>query len=200
MFWPANLAVYYPFVKDVPVWQALAGALLLIAVTFAAVRTARRFPYLLFGWLWYLITLLPVIGIVKVGEAAMADRYTYITLIGPFVAVTWGVYDLAARWTRGKEAMAAAALLVVIALSAVTFTQAGNWKNSATLFRHALAATENNFMAHTNLAVAYIDDGKLDDALTHLREARQTPAGFPSCPVQYGRHQDETGKERRGDG
>jgi len=186
MVWPANLAVYYPFVKDVPVWQALAGALLLIAVTFAAVRTARRFPYLLFGWLWYLITLLPVIGIVKVGEAAMADRYTYITLIGPFVAVSWGVYDLAVRWTRGKEAMAAAALMVVTALAATTFVQAGTWKNSATLFRHALAVTENNFMAHTNLAVALIDEGKLDEALLHLETAAKIRPDFPNARHNLG--------------
>lgn len=186
MFWPANLAVYYPFVKDIPVWQALAGALLLIAVTFAALRTARRFPYLLFGWLWYLITLLPVIGIVKVGEAAMADRYTYITLIGPFVAVTWAAHDLAARWTRGKEAMTAAALLVVIALAAATFVQAGTWKNSATLFRHALAATENNFMAHTNLAAALIDEGRLEEALPHLETAAKIRPDFPNARYNLG--------------
>ena len=186
MVWPANLAVYYPFVKDVPVWQALAGALLLIAVTFAAVRTARRFPYLLFGWLWYLITLLPVIGIVKVGEAAMADRYTYIALIGPFVAVSWGVYELAARWTRGKEAMAAAGLMVVTALAAATFVQAGTWKNSATLFRHALAVTENNFMAHTNLAVALIDEGRLDEALPHLETATKIRPDFPNARFNLG--------------
>ena len=186
MFWPANLAVYYPFVKDIPVWQVLAGALLLIAVTFAAVRTARRFPYLLFGWLWYLITLLPVIGIVQVGEAAMADRYTYITLIGPFVAVSWGVYDLAAQLTRGKEAVAAAGLIVVIALAAATFTQAGTWKNSATLFRHALAVTENNFMAHTNLAVALIDEGRLDEALPHLETAAKIRPDFPNARYNLG--------------
>jgi tetratricopeptide (TPR) repeat protein len=195
MVWPANLAVYYPFVKDVPVWQALAGALLLIAVTFAAVRTARRFPYLLFGWLWYLITLLPVIGIVKVGEAAMADRYTYIALIGPFVAVSWGVYELAARWTRGKEAMAAAGLMVVTALAAATFVQAGTWKNSATLFRHALTVTENNFMAHTNLAVALIDEARLDEALPHLETATKIRPDFPNARFNLGVIRMRQGKD-----
>jgi tetratricopeptide (TPR) repeat protein len=184
--WPVNLAVFYPYVKEIPGWQVLASAALLLSASIAVVRYARRFPYLAFGWLWYLVTLMPVIGIIKVGDFSMADRYTYIALIGPFVAATWGGYDLAARWTRGKEAMAAAALLVVIALAAATFVQAGTWKNSATLFRHALAATENNFMAHTNLAVAYIDDGKLDDALTHLREARQLRPDFPHAPYNMG--------------
>ncbi len=186
MIWPANLAVYYPFVKDIPAWQALSGALLLIAMTFAAVRAARRFPYLLFGWLWYLITLLPVIGIVKVGETAMADRYTYITLVGPFVAATWGVHDLAAGWKRGKEALAAAGLLVMIALAAATFTQAGTWKSSATLFRHALAVTENNFMAHTNLAVALMDEGRLDEALPHLEMAAKIRPDFPNARYNLG--------------
>ncbi len=186
MIWPANLAVYYPFVKDIPAWQALSGALLLIAMTFAAVRAARRFPYLLFGWLWYLITLLPVIGIVKVGETAMADRYTYITLVGPFVAATWGVHDLAAGWKRGKEALAAAGLLVMIALAAATFIQAGTWKSSATLFRHALAVTENNFMAHTNLAVALMDEGRLDEALPHLETAAKIRPDFPNARYNLG--------------
>jgi tetratricopeptide (TPR) repeat protein len=186
MIWPANLAVYYPFVKDIPAWQALAGALLLIAVTFAAVRAVSRFPYLLFGWLWYLITLLPVIGIVKVGETAMADRYTYITLVGPFVAATWAAHDLAAGWTRGKAALAAAGLLVMIALAAATFTQAGTWKSSATLFRHALAVTENNFMAHTNLAVALMDEGRLDEALAHLETAAKIRPDFPNARYNLG--------------
>ena len=186
MLWPVDLAFFYPFVREIPAWQIFVSAVLLLAVSIAVVHFARRFPYLAFGWAWYLVTLLPVIGIVKVGEAAMADRYTYITLIGPFVAATWGGYDLAARWTRGKEAMAAAALLLVIALAAATFVQAGNWKNSATLFRHALAVTENNFMAHTNLAAALIDEGRLDEALPHLETAAKIRPDFPNARYNLG--------------
>jgi tetratricopeptide (TPR) repeat protein len=184
--WPVNLAVFYPYVKEIPVWQVLASAALLLSASIAVVRYARRFPYLAFGWLWYLVTLMPVIGIIKVGDFSMADRYTYVTLIGPFVAVSWGVYDLAARWTRGKEAMAAAALMVVTALVAATFVQAGTWKNSATLFRHALAVTENNFMAHTNLAVALIDEERLDEALPHLETATKIRPDFPNARYNLG--------------
>ncbi len=186
MLWPVDLAFFYPFVREIPAWQIFVSAILLLAVSIAVVHFARRFPYLAFGWAWYLVTLLPVIGIVKVGEAALADRYTYITLIGPFVAATWGVYDLAARWTRGKEAMAAAALLLVIALAAATFVQAGTWRNSATLFRHALAVTENNFMAHTNLAAALIDEGRLNEALPHLETAARIRPDFPNARYNLG--------------
>jgi tetratricopeptide (TPR) repeat protein len=186
MVWPADLAVFYPYVKEIPVWQVLASAALLLSASIAVVRLARRFPYLAFGWLWYLVTLLPVIGIVKVGDFSMADRYTYISLIGPFVAVSWGVHDLTARWSRRKEAVAAAGLLVTIALAAATFVQAGTWKNSATLFRHALAVTENNFMAHTNLAAAHIDDGRLDEALPHLETAAKIRPDFPNARYNLG--------------
>jgi len=184
--WPADLAVFYPYVKEIPGWQVLASAALLLSTSIAVVRFARRFPYLAFGWLWYLVTLLPVIGIVKVGDFSMADRYTYISLIGPFVAVSWGVHDLTALWSPRKEAVAAAGLLVTIALAAATFIQAGTWRNSATLFRHALAVTENNFMAHTNLAVALIDEGRLDEALPHLEKATKIRPDFPNAQYNLG--------------
>ena len=184
--WPADLAVFYPYVKEIPGWQVLASAAILLSTSIAVVRFARRFPYLAFGWLWYLVTLLPVIGIVKVGEFSMADRYTYMTLIGPFIAFSWGARDLAARWNLRKEALTAAGLLVTIALAAATFIQAGTWRNSATLFRHALAVTENNFMAHTNLAVALIDEGRLDEALPHLETATKIRPDFPNAQYNLG--------------
>jgi tetratricopeptide (TPR) repeat protein len=178
MLWPSNLAVFYPM----EAWSAsivLASAALLLALTFAALRWSGHYPYLLVGWLWYLVTLLPVIGIIKVGEAAMADRYTYISLIGPFVAVSWGTRDLSTRWIHRKElGVGAVGLLVVAALSILTSMQAKHWKSSGSLYRHAIAVTENNYTAHTNLSAVLIDEGRQDEALTHLEIALKLKPDF----------------------
>jgi tetratricopeptide (TPR) repeat protein len=185
MVWPSGLAVPYP----IEAWSAgavLASASFLIAMTLVAVRRAGAYPYLLSGWLWYLITLLPVIGIVKVGDAAMADRYTYVTLIGPLVAVSWGARDLAARWSRGRVALTAAALPVVGALAVLTFIQTVYWKSSESLFRHALAVTENNYTAHTNLAVELFAQGSQDEAVIHLETAVRLRPDFPYALYNLG--------------
>ena len=129
--WPNNLAVFYPHPGLLPLWQVLGAVLLLIAVTISVIRTAKRFPYLTMGWLWFTGTLVPVIGIVQVGSQAMADRYTYIPLIGLFVMAAWGIPELLKKWqptrfpTPRKEALFASSALVLLSLFIVTRTQAG---------------------------------------------------------------------------
>ncbi|MBK7552830.1 MAG: tetratricopeptide repeat protein [Syntrophaceae bacterium] len=168
--WPSGLAVFYPL-QPWPPAAVLAAALFLAAVTAVALRWSRRFPYLAFGWAWYLVTLLPVIGLVKLGDAAMADRYTYVPLIGPFVALAWGACDLAARLRLPPAVLPAAAGAVLAACAIVTHGQIAHWRDSHSLFTRALAVTEKNFLAHNNLAVALIVDGRIEEALVHIEQA-----------------------------
>ncbi len=175
--WPLELSVFYP-IQAWPPAVVLACAVLLAAVTFAAVRWARPCPYVPVGWFWYLVTLLPVIGIIKVGDAAMSDRYTYISLLGPFMALSWGAVDLAGRWSFRKAALPAAAAVVLAACAVLTVIQVGTWRSSALLFSHALAVTKNNFMAHNNLAAALIQGDRLEEALGHLRQSVAINPGY----------------------
>jgi len=164
-FWPTDLAVLYPHAQgDLPARQALTAALVLVLISAAALRLRSRRPYLLVGWLWYLGTLVPVIGIVQIGQQAMADRYTYVPLVGIFLIVAWGADELLDRLgvSRGIRAALAAASVSVLAFAA--HVQVGYWQSNEELFRHALAVTKNNYVAHTNLAAALADRGAFEAA------------------------------------
>ena len=168
---PQGLAVFYPYPASLPSWQVLGSAALIGAISFFAVRFRKRFPYALVGWLWYLGTLVPVIGIVQVGMQSMADRYTYVPHIGLFIAVVWGVGELAGRQAPGRKILAALTGVVFACLTAVTWNQLSCWRNSITLFEHALRVTEQNGLAHLNLGVALSRTGKGSEAADHYREA-----------------------------
>ncbi len=170
-FWPANLAVFYPHPGSLPLAEVLGAALLLAALTAGTVAWRRKAPYLLVGWCWFLITLLPVIGLVQVGVQALADRYTYIPYIGPLVAVVWGASDLASRWRPLALTLRAAACGVLLVLSLTARAQARHWKNSETLYLHAIAVTKDNAVAQNNLGDYYNDKGRPTEALPHLWEA-----------------------------
>lgn len=171
MFWPGDLAVFYPFRTDVSWMVSGAAALVLIATTAAVLRFARTRPYLAVGWFWYGITLLPVIGLVQVGVQAMADRYTYIPSVGVFVAVVWTVSELLDRMPNGKTMATVAAALVIGLFAVEARSQVHYWKDSETLWRHTLDVTTDNFMAQGNLAFTLQQDGRVDEALQHYREA-----------------------------
>jgi len=154
LFWPRDLAVFYPIPPAIPLWKAAGAALLLAAITALAVWRTRREPWLPTGWLWFLGTLVPVIGLVQVGRQAMADRYTYIPSIGLFLAVVWSVAELL---KEHRAVLATVAGIGILALAAITRVQIGYWADSATLFRHALAATDDgNYLAHIGLGKALI--------------------------------------------
>jgi tetratricopeptide (TPR) repeat protein len=169
--WPRRLAVFYPYPAVLPAWQALGAGALLVALTAGALGLARTRPYLLVGWGWYVVTLLPVIGLVQVGMHSIADRYTYVPLIGIFVVAAWGAPDLLAglRWRRA--ALAAAAALALVAAAAATRAQVGRWKDDVTLYEHALAVTDGNFLAHNNLGLALVRAGRIAEARPHFEEA-----------------------------
>jgi len=171
MVWPLNLAVFYPYPKQFNILTVVMCLLLLIAITVIVLMSARRLPYLVMGWFWYLGTLVPVIGIVQVGIQSMADRYTYIPLIGIFVMVAWGIPELLDKWQLKKIALATLTGIVIPILIVCSWIQVGYWKNSNILFEHALEVTVNNYLAHTSLASTLIEQGDLDGAIKHCTEA-----------------------------
>jgi len=171
MFWPSGLIFFYPMRVHSPALVLLASALLLVGATFLSLRWAARRPYLAVGWFWYVITLLPVIGIVKVGGAAMADRYTYVALLGPFIALAWGTFDLAQALRVPRAALATASALVVGACMLLTYNQVTTWRDGFTLFRHALSVGPRNYVAQTLLASEYFRQEKFEEAMVHFKAA-----------------------------
>jgi protein O-mannosyl-transferase len=169
--WPSNLAVYYPHPGLWPFWQVLAAVLLLGAVTLTVIRTANRFPYLTVGWLWFTGTLVPVIGIVQVGIQGMADRYTYIPLIGLFVMAAWGVPELLKKWRYHKEALFASSSLLLLSLFIVTWTQVGYWRNNIALYDHSLRVASPSDPIYCNRGIAYYDLGIHQQAISDLNRA-----------------------------
>jgi tetratricopeptide (TPR) repeat protein len=171
MMWPHNLAVYYPYSGSVPVWQAVGAGLALICLTVFLMGAARKRPYLAVGWLWYLGTLVPVIGLVQVGSQAMADRYTYLPLVGLFIAIAWGVPSLFAGWHHRQSILAISATILLSGFTVCTWLQLRHWQNSITLFQHTVHVTTNNHFAHNNLGVALAHNGRLDEAMSQYSEA-----------------------------
>ena len=172
LFWPANLAVFYPHPDDrLAWWQITLAAIFLIVTTWIAFKLRRNRPYLLVGWLWYLIMLLPVIGIIEVGLQGHADRYPYLPHVGLAIALTWSIVDLSATWTRRKAILATAGTIVVVALSFWAWQQTRYWRDSETLWRHTLAVTTDNDVANTNLGMVLSDHGQFEEALSHLQTA-----------------------------
>jgi Flp pilus assembly protein TadD len=166
--WPSDLAVFYPYPSPaLPAWKTGGAALILVFITVLAVRFRRQRPYVLTGWLWYVVTLVPVIGIVQVGRQAMADRYTYVPLIGVFVIAVWGAADvLAARWA------AILAAVVLLALGVTTRVTLRPWHDAAALFQHAVAVAESG-VARTNLGEALLNRGREVEAEEQFRAALQ---------------------------
>ena len=173
MIWPLNLAVIYPLLSFHRAITLLAGAmaLALAASSWLAWKERVRCPYLLTGWFWYLGTLVPVIGLVQVGGASMADRYSYFPFIGIFIIIAFGARDLIARSRMGIAAPATAAFIILAGCIGLTERQLTYWQNSITLFEHAIAVTHDNDIAHSNLGLALEGQGRQQDALAQYREA-----------------------------
>ena len=193
MIWPDDLAVFYPHPGLLPFWQVLGAVLLLIAVTLIVIREAKRFPFLAMGWLWFAGTLVPVIGIVQVGRQALADRYTYVPLIGLFIMAAWGIPELLKHWRYRKEVLAASSALIFIYLFIFTCTQVGYWRNSMTLYDHALEVTSNNDVIHINRGVAYAKLGNRSQAISDYDKAIEIDPGNAEAYYNRGIEYDELG-------
>jgi len=178
--WPARLAVFYPHPNDtLAFWEVIFAILLLLAITAAVIVFRKQRPYLLTGWFWYLIMLIPVIGIIQVGEQGHADRYTYLPYVGLFVAVVWFAIGVATvRRSKPRVAViTGAAVSIILALAWVAFVQTSYWRNSEALWTHALAVTSDNDVAHNNLGYLCNDRGDLDQAISHFESAVRIRSG-----------------------
>jgi Tfp pilus assembly protein PilF len=170
-FWPADMAVFYPHPGYWPLKKVVLAGVILCGISALLFVKRGRYPFMLMGWLWFMGTLVPVIGLVQVGDQSMADRYTYIPSLGVLILAIWGAYELAKGWGYHLIALSVAGLAAIVLCLALTRQQLGYWKDSETLFRHTLAVTENNYIAHNNLGSALDKKGQLDAATSQFQEA-----------------------------
>jgi tetratricopeptide (TPR) repeat protein len=195
MFWPSGLAAFYPYPRALPsAWLLVAAIVALVAASVLAVLSFRRRPYVFVGWFWYVIALLPVIGIIQVGEQAMADRFTYVPLIGLFVIVAWLVPELLVRLFRHRAAVPVVALVVIVGCAATARAQVEHWRNGRTLWERALAVTRDNYYAHSALGALLADDGLVAEAVAHQVEALRIRPSDPDAHNELGKVLAEQGK------
>jgi hypothetical protein len=185
--WPVGLAVFYPHPgAGLCLWTTLAALLLLVCVCFWCWRWRFSHPFMLVGWLWYLETLFPVIGVIHIGLQAYADRYTYVPHIGLLIMAVWGAEAAVRAWGRGATGLGVACLCALVALACVTRSQIGHWRSSITLFARALEVTRNNALMHNNLAVEFLELGMNQEAAGHAREALRIQPDYTNARCNLG--------------
>lgn len=194
-FWPYDLALYYPYPDVFNVIHLVGAAIVLLAITAFCFSERKRRPYLIVGWLWFIGTLVPVIGIVQVGGQAMADRYHYIPSIGLFIAVVFGLADLAARWPFLAKIAPAVTGATLLVLAVLTFRQVQLWHDTFTLFDHTLRiAPHRNLPIEYNLGLAFGDAGKYDEAIVHFENALEVDPNFPLALLNMGVTRQKQGR------
>jgi tetratricopeptide (TPR) repeat protein len=172
MFWPRHLAAFYPHPENhLPLWEVMLAILFLVGVSAAAFLLRRKRPYFLVGWFWYLGMLVPVIGLFQVGMQGHADRYTYLSEIGLLVALTWALADLSTQWPYRRQVLAVSAASVVAVLAWAAHAEVPHWRDSESLWRHALAVTSGNEVAQNNLATLFEQRGRLNEAIALYRQS-----------------------------
>jgi len=194
-FWPVGLSAFYPYPDSAfPVWKVGFVAVVLGGFSWFAWRCRHSFPYILIGWLWFLGTLVPVIGIVQVGGQALADRFTYVPHIGFFIMVAWGIKDFLSSHASYRTGVIFACAGAVVALSILCYVQARYWQDSITLFQHALSIQENNSLAHGCLGAAFIQQGNPEQAEKHLARALEINPHYPEALNDLGTIYTNTGR------
>lgn len=187
MVCPINLAVLYPYPADgFPLWQPITAFAVLVVISLLVLRLAKRRPYLLVGWLWYVGTLIPVIGLVQVGFQAFADRYTYLPYIGLFIIVAWTVNDISAGWKKRKIVLGILAATTLGGMVILTRAQVKYWKSSVTLYEHALDVTDNNFIMHYNMGLELVKVNRIKDAEGHFRRTTEINPDFDQAYSDLG--------------
>jgi tetratricopeptide (TPR) repeat protein len=195
MVWPSGLAAFYPYPRALPpVWLLAAAIVALVTASVVAALSFRRRPYVFVGWFWYVIALLPVIGIIQVGEQAMADRFTYVPLIGLFVIAAWLLPELLVRLFRHRAAVPVAAVVVIVGYAATARAQVEHWRNGRTLWERALAVTRDNYYAHSALGALLAGDGLVADAVAHQVEALRIRPSDSDAHNELGKVLAEQGK------
>lgn len=187
MLWPVDLAVLYPHpFHHLNMYAAAVFFLLLVFISVLAVRLAARYGYIFTGWFWYLVTLLPVIGIVQVGSQAMADRYSYVPLTGIFIIAAWGISDFTAKWPYRRFILSFAAVVVLTAMSVCTRMQLRYWRDSVSLSLRATQVTMDNYVAYSNLGAAYGELGRTADTIEAFRRAIKINPDFAEAYYNLG--------------
>jgi Tfp pilus assembly protein PilF len=192
--WPVDLAIPYPHtgVGNLPLF---CGALLLMLAILVCISVLRKkLPFLVTGWFWYFGTLVPVIGLVQVGMQSMADRYTYLPLIGVFVVIAWSAHELMLRMRWSRQIMAVCGVMILVPCAARTYNQLKHWKNSEALFRHAISVTKGNDLAHYNLASYLYEHGRVEEAIEHYRQAIRIRPSYNDAMNNLGVALASTGK------
>jgi protein O-mannosyl-transferase len=172
MFWPTNLAVFYPHPHDqLDIWTVLAAMAMIVAITLLAIFIRQKHPYVFVGWFWYLILVAPVLGIFQAGLQARADRFTYLPHIGITMLLTWTCADLVQQWRNSQRILTLTATCAIAASMILGFKQTTYWRDSISVWEHALAVTSNNQTAHQNLAAALWARGRIAESREHARAA-----------------------------
>jgi tetratricopeptide (TPR) repeat protein len=184
--WPDNLAVFYPYRFDIPAWQTAGAGALLLFITLLVFRTARRFPYFTTGWLWYLGMLAPVIGLVQVGAQSHADRYTYLPQIGLSLVIVWAIRAWTASWRWRRQVLGVTAFSVIAVLMAGAWKQTAYWRNDESLWKHAIACTSGNYIAHNDLGYVLAAQGRTAEAIEHYQKAVEINPHFAEAHNNLG--------------
>lgn len=183
MLWPQKLAVLYPFPQQgLPTWKPVASAILLIAISVLAYSLRCKRPYLAVGWLWFLGTLVPVIGLVQVGTQSAADRYTYVPLVGLFLAIVWTAPTL----FKTRDVAPTLGILAILPLAAMTWVQVGYWRDSVSLFNHTLKCTSGNYVIENSLGLALAREGRFDEAIAHHKASLEIAPDYPQAHNNLG--------------
>jgi tetratricopeptide (TPR) repeat protein len=190
--WPSHLAALYPYPHALPAWEVAVSLVVLLAITCAALKYRQRRD-LIVGWFWYLGTMVPMIGLVQVGNQAMGDRYTYLPLIGFFIMAVWAAAEWASARHFSVKYVAAAGLTLLLAFSAVTRIQLGYWHDDLSLWSHALSVTRNNYVAENNFASALVRQGRTDEAIAHFRTASAIEPSDATSQLNLGIYAEEHG-------
>jgi tetratricopeptide (TPR) repeat protein len=198
MIWPVELVLLYPHPgNSLPLWKGVVAGLALVLITILVIRKARKIPYLAVGWLWYVVTLIPVIGIVQVGSQAMADRYTYVTMIGLFIIIAWGANDLLSKWLHRKICLGTLAAIILPVLIVLTWKQVQYWENSITLYKHTLKHTSNNYVIHNNQGIALREQGRTEEAIKHYLQALRSNPDYARAYYNLSNAYAEQGKYKK---
>jgi tetratricopeptide (TPR) repeat protein len=193
LVWPSNLTPLYPHPEgSLPFWQVSVSAAVLIALTAITIRFRNR-RYLAMGWCWFLVVLVPMIGIVQVGEQAMADRFIYIPMVGIAIAVVWGIFEIAAQSKISEKAILVPTAAALLILGALTWHQLGYWKDGISLFSHALSVTQKNYLAHQSLGMAFDKEGRVQEAIPQFEAADALHEFPPSEVLNLGIYEQRNG-------
>ena len=185
-FWPHDMAVFYPFSAQIPLLPVIVASLLILVITTFVIVMVRRLPYLFIGWIWYVITIAPVIGIIKVGDFAMADRYHYLPSIGISIMLVWGISALIKSEATRKKFFSTAAIAFLVLLAVLSWKQCDYWKNDINLFNHALQVTKNNYVALNGFGLTLVKAGKIKEAIDNYNEAISIKPNYPPSYISRG--------------